>query len=180
MTRIVWTVGYGKMYPADLKTLAESLDAVVVDIRGRPISRRPGFGRRQLEELLGDRYQWRGDHMGGIYHLPNARDLWPAASRRLVADMVDGYLGWRSPGTAKDPILLCQCHAPGQCHRHMVAVELLKQAPIVTDTPIKVVHIFERESFEATELARSISENDEYDMYEWESGSDLRRAWEEL
>lgn len=170
MSGVVYTVGYGKMQPAELLELAEGLDVTVIDIRGKPVSRRAGFGGRQLERLLGLRYRWRGNQLGGVFHLPNARELWPKGCFDLAVEVA--YKGLR-------PLLLCQCHAPGQCHRHMVATVLLEQARYAAAlAAIRVVHLFDGESVDSTELARSLSADDDYEYTPWESPSELRAAWE--
>jgi hypothetical protein len=170
MISVIYTVGYGAMRPRDLAALAEGLDATVIDIRGRPSSRRPGFGGRQLAALLGERYQWRGDKLGGVNHLSRARSLWPAACRRLVEDM---------RARALRPLLLCQCHEPGGCHRHQVALELAQTPRLAADPPLRVVHVFERESIEAGELQRALSAGDDYTYMPWTTPDDLLPIWED-
>lgn len=167
---IIYTTGYARMRPDDLLKLAEGLDVTVVDIRGRPISRRPGFGQRQLMDLLGKRYTWWGDKLGGVYHLKNAELLWPGGATALVAT---AYL------ENMRLMLLCQCHAPGECHRHQVSKVITSLKPAVRGKPTpRVVHIFERESFDSAELERSIEADDEYTMTPWKQPADLRAAWE--
>ena len=48
-----------------LLTLADDLDAVIIDVRARPLSRKPGFSKSSLVSLLASRYEWRGDVLGG-------------------------------------------------------------------------------------------------------------------
>lgn len=161
---ICWTAGYGRMTPDQLRALAEGLDVTVVDVRGRPVSRRSGFGRRQLEKLLGERYQWRGNQLGGLHHLANARDHWPAGLRALVAEV-------------SRPLLLCACDAPVHCHRHMLALELARQAPAVTT--IHLYHDLETNSWEAIradEFQRSIVDGDTYECVIWDDLADLRHT----
>lgn len=159
----IYTAGYAKMDPRTLHALAEGLDCTVVDIRGRPISRRPGFGKRQLEALLGPRYTWWGDHLGGVYHLPNAEKLWPQGCRNLVSMMTTEKLR---------PLLLCQCHAPGGCHRHQVAKVLMGLGAV------QVVHIYENETVDAAALERVLDTDDEYLAHDWTTARDIRDQWE--
>lgn len=173
MSRIIYTIGYGKLQPGDLVNLTEGLDVTIVDVRGRPTSRRKGFGGRQLQDLLGSRYVWMGDKLGGIYHLPNAQKLWPDGIRKMLADV-------------ERPLMLCQCHAPGGCHRHMLALEIERMRKVPPRAPVpaiepswKTVHIFEDHSVDSVELQRSIKDGDDYDATIWDYVvEDLRRAWE--
>jgi uncharacterized protein (DUF488 family) len=53
--RTLYTIGYEKARPQDvLATLAEAGVAVLIDVRDRPISRRPGFSKRQLAAAIED------------------------------------------------------------------------------------------------------------------------------
>jgi hypothetical protein len=169
MSAVIYTIGYGQLRPDALAGLAESLDVTVVDVRGRPVSRRPGFGRRQLETLLGERYTWRGDTLGGVNHLAGARFHWPSGLRHVMASV-------------QRPMLLCACHAPGCCHRHQLA--LTAQS---TDMQVWTmerggaplfVHLFQNEAVTATELQRSIDDGDEYQATIWTTPSDLLREFE--
>ncbi len=58
--KVVYTIGYEKALQRDfLATLARAGIAVLLDVRDRPISRRPGFSKRQLAaaiEAAGMRY----------------------------------------------------------------------------------------------------------------------------
>ena len=50
---ILFTIGYEKARLADfLATLSGAGIATVIDVRDRPISRRPGFSKRQLEAAI--------------------------------------------------------------------------------------------------------------------------------
>jgi len=49
----LFTIGYEKARQEDvLATLAEAGVAVLLDVRDRPISRRPGFSKRQLAAAI--------------------------------------------------------------------------------------------------------------------------------
>ncbi len=54
----IYTAGYSGHTPQQLKTVADSLGAFVVDIRYAPYSRQPGWSKAELETLLGDSYRW--------------------------------------------------------------------------------------------------------------------------
>jgi hypothetical protein len=65
----VFTIGYQKLAPARLAEIAADLQALVIDVRGKPWSRKPGFHRTSLQRLLGERYLWMGDTLSGPpYH----------------------------------------------------------------------------------------------------------------
>lgn len=161
MSRVIYTVGYGNLQPERLRDLAKALDVVVVDVRGRPVSRRPGFGRRQLEQLLQSRYTWQGDRLGGLHHLHDARALWPSGLSHMLA-------------AVRRPMMMCQCREPGGCHRHMLALHLAGQAP-----DVEVVHLFNDEAIRATELQRAIVDGNEYECLIWADPHEIREHFEE-
>lgn len=176
MSAVWYSLGYGQLRPEQLLDLAQELDVTVVDVRGRPVSRRPGFGRRQLETLLGKRYTWQGDYLGGVNHLPGARVLWPSGLRHVLSSV-------------RRPLLLCACHAPGQCHRHQLALTLPSVVRVADAAiypwsssappdPPTVVHLFQDEAVTATELQRSIDDGNEYQASIWHTPSDLLREFE--
>lgn len=98
----LYTIGYQRLMPQDLLAIASRLDALVVDCRVMPWSRKPGFSRAQLQRDLGRRYVWRGDHLGG-------RGFTDAAGLDSVrTDLQRG----------RTLLLLCMEAAPQDCHRH--------------------------------------------------------------
>src|SRR5260370_33903450 len=53
--RLLYTIGYEKTLLKDvISTLATARVATLIDVRDRPISRRPGFSKRQLAAALED------------------------------------------------------------------------------------------------------------------------------
>jgi uncharacterized protein (DUF488 family) len=53
MSTTLYTIGYEKARLADvIATLASAGVATLIDVRDRPLSRRPGFSRRQLEAAI--------------------------------------------------------------------------------------------------------------------------------
>ncbi len=105
----VYTTGYAGKRPADLRRLAEALDAIVVDIRINPISRMPGWGGKQLASHLGDRYRQ-------VPALGN--ELYRAGGFR-IADLERGMAEVLALG--RNVILLCVCIEYQLCHRRLVA-----------------------------------------------------------
>src|SRR5260370_22480624 len=53
--RLLYTIGYEKALLKDVvSTLAAARVAALIDVRDRPISRRPGFSKRQLAAAIED------------------------------------------------------------------------------------------------------------------------------
>jgi uncharacterized protein (DUF488 family) len=128
----VLTIGYQKLQPADLVEIVEQTGALVVDVRTRPTSGRMtrGFRRADLESLLGDAYDWRGDTLGGLGKGPTKAGI------DLLAEQANSKLN----------ILLCKEESPGECHRHhLIAVPLRALG-------IEVWHLFRDEAIEADEV----------------------------
>ncbi|MEQ8965095.1 MAG: DUF488 domain-containing protein [Azospirillaceae bacterium] len=126
----VWTIGYEKTRQDDLMaTLAAAGIEIVVDVRERPQSRRPGFSRRSLEAALveagigyrsvralgtprsGRDAARRGD-LETLWAVFGAHLADPSAQAAL-AEVID---------TARDRrvCLLCYEKDPRRCHRAMV------------------------------------------------------------
>ena len=110
----LYTYGYAGQQPQQLNSLAESLDALVVDIRFRPSSRIPGWSGAQLQQLLGERYQ-----------------PLPALGNRNYkggpVEFVDLESGINQVGqllALRPVILLCACADVNRCHR-LVAAEAI-------------------------------------------------------
>lgn len=142
---MIYSVGYQKMTPQGLVKLCDKLDiGTVVDARSKPVSRRPGFGRRQLEELLTHRYAWKGDVLGGM-------------APGVTSEGVNYLQKVNSAAEVGHILLLCLEEAPGECHRHHdIAPRLLKRG-------IDVHHIFQDHIVKASELQRSIDDDDDYE-----------------
>src|SRR5580692_11410326 len=66
--RLLYTIGYEKALLKDVvSTLAAARVTILIDVRDRPISRRPGFSKRQLAAAIGEagmRREW--DRFWGI------------------------------------------------------------------------------------------------------------------
>jgi hypothetical protein len=136
----VFSVGYQELEPAGLKQFVEQLDVTLIDVRSRPSGRvKKEFSRADLEKLLGDRYEWRGDCLGGLKKKPT-----PEGLRELATD-------------PRRLMLMCQEHSPGDCHRFSdIAVPLLVAG-------VEVWHVFEDEVI-STELNRAIDDDTEYEF----------------
>jgi len=133
---MIYTVGYQKLSPADLLTLATGLQAVVVDCRTNATGRvKRGFSRGDLQALLGDRYEFRGADLGGRGAGPTEAGL-----RRLEKEDRAG----------RRLLLLCQEEAPGDCHRHRrIAVPLAERGTFA-------LHIYQGETIRALDLEAAL------------------------
>ena len=134
----IYSIGYSGLKPDDIAEIAEGLRALVIDVRGNPVSRQRGFGRLQLQGLLGDRYQWLGG--SGLGNRPPKQEV-TAAGIASIAKF------------NRPIILMCQCFVPAECHRHtLIARPLLRKG-------IDVRHIFNGCIIRASDLDNeSISE----------------------
>ena len=136
----IYTVGYARLTLDALAAIADVCQATIVDVRGRPVSRKRGFGRRQLETRFGTRYVWRGETLGN--KPPNC----------ITAE---GLLWLKEqPGNF---LLLCLEENPLECHRHEIALDL-------SGMGIKVLHIYQDEVVEAEEVQRSVDDGDSYQV----------------
>jgi uncharacterized protein (DUF488 family) len=87
--RLLCTIGYEKALLKDVvSTLAAARVAILIDVRDRPISRRPGFSKRQLASAIGEagmRYL----HLQALGTPPEGR----LAGRRREWDRFWGIVG---------------------------------------------------------------------------------------
>src|SRR5438105_13180748 len=92
--RLLYTIGYEKTLLEDVvSTLSAARVATLIDVRDRPISRRPGFSKRQLAatvEEAGMRYV----HLQALGTPPEGR----LAGRRREWDRFWGIVGEKLPG----------------------------------------------------------------------------------
>jgi hypothetical protein len=133
----IFTIGYARLRPRRLAEIATGLDATVIDCRVKPVSRIPGFGGRQLAQLLGARYEQRGDRLGG-------RGFTTAAGiAELRAERAEG----------RTVVLLCMEEHPKDCHRHLT---------ICGPHFPEAVHIFRNELLTAAGLQAAIDADSDY------------------
>jgi hypothetical protein len=146
---LLFSIGYQAITIDYLDHVAARLDAVILDVRGRPISRKKGFGGKQLAEHFGpSRYAWRGAELGNRGKYTTT----PAGLASLAE--FDGE-------DAPDALLLCVCDAPGECHRHTM---------IASKLPFDVAHIWRREVVLSSELTRMMlakSQGDAKAVYQY-------------
>ena len=150
----LFSVGYECLKPAELLERAELLDAKVIDVRARPQRCKAGFGKRQLAALLGERYEWHGDTLGGL-----GAKIAPAALDALAKRAESERL-----------LLMCCEHAPGECHRHHTILE-----PLIA-RGVMGWHLFGDELISAAEIARVCALPDDADdsceCYYWREIAD--------
>lgn len=138
--RIVITIGYtGGLAPHVLASILILFKATLWDVRRNPISRNYHWHRRNLEPRLNaiqpGLYEWHGDTLGGLGRKPTPEGINKLRNR-------------------KGPVLLlCQELAPAECHRHEIALALGEP----------VWHICGEDVVLATELQRSIDDDDDYE-----------------
>jgi uncharacterized protein (DUF488 family) len=134
--RPLFTIGYEKAILRDvLATLAQAGVATLLDVRDRPISRRPGFSKRQLAaaiEEAGMRYL----HLQTLGTPPEGRlagrrrewdRFWSIVEEKLARPEAELALREAAEIAASAPSCLLCYEADWQsCHRRRVA-ELLSQ-----------------------------------------------------
>jgi uncharacterized protein (DUF488 family) len=98
---MIYSIGYQRLSVEALLRLVNALDATLIDVRSNPVSRRQDFSRMALQRVLGNRYDWRGDALGG---------------RRQVNPIAIALLAEQS--RSRNLVLMCLEEAPGDCHRH--------------------------------------------------------------
>ena len=140
---MIYSIGYSGLHQVDLVRIVRAMDpAILIDVRTKPHGRcKEGFFRSQLEQALGQRYEWHGDTLGGLGDGPTKTGLCLLVARARNADL----------------LLMCKEECPGECHRHhLIAM------PLWRDYGINVHHIYQDQLIAAHELQRSIDDDDDY------------------
>jgi uncharacterized protein (DUF488 family) len=133
---ILWTIGYEKARQADvIATLSAAGIELLIDVRDRPMSRRPGFSKRQLAaavEAAGMRYL----HLRALGTPPEGRAagrqrdwprFWHIVGTRLAGAEAEIALQHAAALAARGASCLLCYEADWQCcHRRRVA-ELLAE-----------------------------------------------------
>jgi uncharacterized protein (DUF488 family) len=132
---MIYSIGYSGRTPEDIAKVMAALKVdVLIDTRGKPVSRKPGFSRKQLEARFGSRYAWHGDHLGG-----------PGSGGTITAGGINTLRKLHREG--KTLLLMCLEKSPGQCHRHDIAMRLYKGKPA-----IDVMHVYQDQMFYASAI----------------------------
>jgi len=118
MSNKLYTIGYGKFKPEQVKALVEKSGAVLVDVRFSPRSRNPQWAKSNVEKLVGK---------GNYLHLNSL------GNRNYKGDgpieIVDIERGTQAVATileTRSVILMCQCWDLAHCHR-LPASEFIAQ-----------------------------------------------------
>jgi uncharacterized protein (DUF488 family) len=134
--RTLYTIGYEKALLRDvLATLAEAGVAILIDVRDRPISRRPGFSKRQLAAAIEDAGM-RYVHLAALGTPPEGRlagrrreweQFWGIVEEKLARPEAELDLRQAADiAKAAPSCLLCYEGDWRVCHRSRIA-EILVQ-----------------------------------------------------
>ena len=135
-TRLLYTIGYEKALLKDVvSTLAAARVATLIDVRDRPISRRPGFSKRQLAAAIEDAGM-RYVHLQALGTPPEGRlagrrrewpRFWGIVEEKLARPEAELALQEAAEIAEAAPSCLLCYEADWQiCHRRRVA-EILAQ-----------------------------------------------------
>ena len=115
MTAAIYTTGYTGKDISDLKPMLETLDAVLADIRFAPYSQVLHWRKNYLQVLLGRKY----------FHIPNLGNRTFKEDKITIQNL---QLGIETVlNLDKNAVLMCGCEKLENCHRLVIAGELLKQ-----------------------------------------------------
>ena len=116
---MIFSIGHGAIKTADelAAILRKNKVDVLADIRSKPFSRwQPMFNKSALAQLLGERFVWMGDTLGG---------LGPPITERALDQLVGFAEG-------KTICVMCSEGDPRACHRHtVIGVRLLERGILV-------------------------------------------------
>ncbi len=111
----LYTTGYGGKNIADLKPMLDALDAVLVDVRFVPHSEILHWRKTYLKVLLDWKY----------LHVPNLGNRTFKEDRITIQNL---KLGIETVlNLERNAVLMCGCEKLENCHRLMIAGELMKQ-----------------------------------------------------
>ena len=123
MLHTLYTFGYSGRTPHELQTLAEQLNAVVVDIRFSPRSRSPDWSGGRLQKLLGDRY----------HHLPALGNRNYKGGPVEFVDLETGVVEVGQLLRQQPVILLCVCADVQRCHRLAAAEAIAARYGVIVE-----------------------------------------------
>jgi uncharacterized protein (DUF488 family) len=135
--RTLYSIGYEKALLKDiLATLAGAGVATLIDVRDRPISRRPGFSKRQLAAAIEDAGM-RYVHLAALGTLPEGRlagrrrewdQFWRIVEEKLASPEAELDLQRAAEIARSAPsCLLCYEADWHVCHRRRVAEILARR-----------------------------------------------------
>jgi hypothetical protein len=126
----LYTIGYTKLDPALLKTVAEAQNWLIADIRIRPQSRDPRWNKGRLVQLFGDRYL----HVVAFGNLNYKGDMGPDV---MLADAKAGGEILIPIMRERSVVLMCMCWDYAVCHR-LNAAQFLRNATGCTITHLSL------------------------------------------
>lgn len=135
---MIYTIGYQRLTAEQLQTVVTKLGAMLIDCRAKPVSRRAGFGGRQLEARFKGRYIQAGHFLGGFEQTTEPGLQW-------LRDMA----------AQGNVILMCMEEAPGECHRHHL---------ICGPHFPEATHIYQDELLTAESLQSAIDRDTDYEI----------------
>ena len=113
MARKVYTIGYSRRSIEELSQIADTLDAVIFDVRHSPWSRRPEFRKKHLAKVLGRQYQ----------HVPDLGNVnYRSGGSIKIANLDSGQA--LIEASERPVILMCACFDSRICHRTTIANHL--------------------------------------------------------
>lgn len=137
----ICTIGYqGRTIDEFIRLLLTHGVDVLVDVRRRALSRKPGFSKTKLREAL--------EEVGVTYfHIPQLgmpADLMPKRNLHDNSEILSEYASQlsehakhieqlRSEAENKRICLLCFEHDPSICHRHVLANRLAEESDFEVD-----------------------------------------------
>lgn len=112
----LYTLGYTGTKRDQLLTLAEKLDATLVDVRLSPRSRHPMWDGSALAQAWGERYRHIRD-LGNVNYKAPERGI-------MLMSVENGTLTLVRLLAVRPAIILCACSDWQTCHRRVVAEEM--------------------------------------------------------
>jgi DNA oxidative demethylase len=121
MLHTLYTLGYAKLSGLEeLGVVLERHNAILVDIRHNPFSRKPGFNQAELQKYFGSSY----------IHLPELGNTSYKQGQVNLANNTTGYFKLLALLEKANTLIMCGCADYRQCHRHYIA-------KLFWDVPVK-------------------------------------------
>jgi hypothetical protein len=114
----LYTYGYRKGTLRDLKAFVAQ-GALIVDVRFQPHVNNKTFSHDHLEAVLGDGYR----------HLPALGNKNYKGGPVDLVDPARGFWYLKCELELRPCVLLCACEEPHQCHRHVIAQQMVAAYP---------------------------------------------------
>ncbi|MBI5191250.1 MAG: DUF488 domain-containing protein [Nitrospirae bacterium] len=128
---MIYTIGYGGMKNVDqlIKIMDDKDITRLIDVRTVPRAWCNAFSKPALQDKLGERYEWLGFKLGGLYEI----------KEDAIAELSRRHQGERL-------LLMCAEKDPASCHRHQqIARRLLKYGVIA-------VHLIGKQEYPADQM----------------------------